>query len=345
MSNKSRFFVLLLKMLLCLGAWVLVHGEGAVAHAQTSGQEYFEQGNRLYNAKKYAEAVASYIKAIQTSPISQPMAYLNCARAYSMQNDSLQAKRYYEFYLQVVPEAANDRKVMGEYRAVERKIKKGQTYVRPPAQVSVITQLEASLSQGGPFLTRQGGGAFAYYDVLERTGFSEPSIFDYQKRLVSGLVAEIEREITPLAGQPLPNLDRIGWENVRHKLGRATQFPDVSVDKAKFERIEHTARGWEAYYRGDYAEAASLFDLASREDAPILSAFWGLMMAQFQIASTEAGDVNSVMATIDRTQRVYAKNSKEGLEGYFALLKAQAYRNVGDIPKSLEWLSIMQEAN
>ncbi|MCL2325373.1 MAG: hypothetical protein FWC40_02575 [Proteobacteria bacterium] len=344
MSNKSRFFVLLLKILLCLGACAVVYGERAAAHAQTSGQEYFEQGNRLYNAKKYAEAVASYIKAIQIAPMSQPMAYLNSARAYSMRNDSLQAKRYYEFYLQVVPAAASDRKVMGEYRAVEKKIKKGQTYVRPPAQVSVIAQLEASL-KGGPFLTRQGGGAFAYYDVLERTGFAEPSIFDYQKRLVSGLVAEIEREISPLAGQPLPNLDRVGWENVRNKLGRVTQFPDVSVDKAKLERIEHTARGWEAYYRGDYVEAASLFALASREEAPILSAFWGLMMAQFQIASTEAGDVNGIMATIDRTQRVYARNNQGGLEGYFALLKAQAYRNVGDIPKSLEWLSKMQEAN
>ncbi len=308
-----------------------------LAFAQSSGEELFLQGNSLYNQKKYQEAVASYVRAIQIQPMGQPKAYLNCARAYTMLKDYPSAQKYYEFYEEVDPDSAADRKVKAEYKAVEKKAK-GEDAVANASQMTVLNQINALLSSNGPYLTRQGNGVLAYYDVLIRAGYAEPNLYNIQKKIISGMTTELEIDITPPPGQPLPNLDRTGWEFIHTKISKLHQFADVQPDSKYLAAVETLASAWEAYYRGDYAEAKEAFHTACQYKPALPAAYWGRLMLNFQLENLDV-----LLDGIKETEAVYKKADITGMEPYFDLLRAQAYRNLGEIEKSLEWLSKMQE--
>ncbi len=308
------------------------------AYAQSVGEDLFLQGNQLYNQKKFAEAVASYGRAIQAQPQSLPKAYLNCARAYSMQKNYGASMQYYTFYAEVEPTAATDKKYKAEVKAIEKKAKSAP-YERAVAQTTVLKQLEQNINAGGPYWTRQGNGALAYYDVLIRAGFAEPKLYQLQQQIVNGLVNELENDIRPPAGQPLPNLDRTGWEHIRAKIAKTRQFLDVQPNAARMTAIESLAFAWEAFYRGDSTEAEKQFALACKAVPAIPAAHWGRVMLSFQL---ENNDV--LIEQIDTAERIYKDAGISHTTAYFALLRAQLYRNLGDTQKSLEWLSIMQSA-
>lgn len=305
--------------------------------SQSAQSSYFEQGNALYNQKKYDEAVASYIKAIQKTPKSMTKAYLNCARAYSMKKNYAASNAYYGYYAEVEPSASQDKKFKAEYSAMQKKARK-TPYIRDIAQSSVLSKLNEVLLQGGPFLTRQGNGALAYYDVLLRTGYAEPKLYAIQEKMVRGLEAELKQDVTPPHGQPLPNLDRPGWEFIRTKLAKARQFQDVAPDENILSAIESTALAWEAYYRGDYDEAEKSFEKACHGSIALPAAFWGRVVVSFQLEKNA-----DLLSQIDATEKVYEQAGITGVAQYFALLRAQAYRNLSDIESSLNWLSRMQD--
>ncbi|MBO4350142.1 MAG: tetratricopeptide repeat protein [Proteobacteria bacterium] len=308
------------------------------AYAQSSAQDYFEQGNSLYNQKKYSEAVASYHRAIQMQPHTQAKAYLNCARAYTQLGQYPAAVQYYSFYEKVAADAASDRKFNAEYKAAQKKNKSGN-YVRDNAQTTVLKQLEQTIKAGGPYLTQQGNGAFAYYDVLLRAGYAEPDLYELQQKLVSGMSEEIESDITPPPSQPLPNLDRTGWEYIRNKIARLRQFSDISPNASRLSAIESMAYAWEAYYKGDYETAQKQFDAACSSNPAIPAAYWGRVMLTFQ-----QGNSDMLINMISETEGVYQSANIEGTAPFFALLKAKAYQNMGDTASSLKWLKVMNEA-
>ena len=308
-----------------------------LAYSQSSGEELFLQGNNLYNQKKYQEAVASYVRAIQIQPMGQPKAYLNCARAYTMLKDYPSARKYYEFYEEVDPDSAADRKVKAEYKAVEKKAK-GQDAVQNASQTTVLNQINTLLASNGPYLTRQGNGALAYYDVLIRAGYAEPDLYYIQKKIISGMTTELEVDITPPPGQPLPNLDRTGWEFIHTKISKLHQFADVQPDSKYLSAVDALATAWEAYYRDDYVEAMKAFNTACQYKPALPAAYWGRLMLNFQLEK-----VDILLNGISETEAVYKKADITGMEPYFNLLRAQAYRNLREIEKSLESLSKMQE--
>lgn len=326
-----KIFIFMAVCVLCVSM-----GEGAYPDEVQPG--YFEQGNALYNQKKYQEAVSMYIRAIQANPRTKAKAYLNCARAYSMQKKFAQSLAYYRFYEGVASDAGGDKKFMAEYRAMQKRAS-GMKYERDATQSAVLAQLEHWISQGGAYLTRQGNGALAYYDVLIRAGYAEPALYDLQKRLVEGLVSELVREITPPLGQPLPLLDRLGWAFIRSKSEKARQFSDIALDSDIFESIEATALGWEAFYRGDYGEAQKQFLRACGSEYRIAAAYWGRVMVSFQL-----DDMSGMFEKIDEAERVYEAAHIDQTSAYFALLRAQAYKNQGNMSKSLEYLSVMRGA-
>lgn len=282
-------------------------------------QEYYLQGNRLYNARKYEEAVASYLRSIQAQPSSQPKAYLNCARAHVMLKNFPAAVKFYEFYFSLVPDAENDKKIRAEYKNAQSKAK-GNSVQPDSAQQTVLKQVENHLSEG-PFYNRQGNGALAYYDVLMRAGYADPHIFELQKKLVQGLSSEIEEDILPPKGQPLPNLDRAGWEFIESKLDKTRQFSDVQPDIQRLEAIQHTARAWEAFYRGDYDEARENFDAACSASPAIPAAHWGRLMLAFQ-----TDDFSQITERINQTENIYKDAGVAGVGRYFMLLRAQVDR-------------------
>lgn len=326
MTRFLRAFAALAMALALCAAYV------PAAFAQTS-DEFLAQGNANYNAKKYADAVKSYAKAIQLQPKTQLKAYLNCARAYNMLGDYVNSKRFYDYYFEVSGDTS-DKKVAAEYKAVTRKVKNDQNYVRPDDQARVLVQLQSTM-MSGPYINSQGGGAAAYYNFLMRTGFAEPMIADLQKQLVNGILSEISEEILPIQGQPLPALDRVGWENERNKLAKATQFVDVTPDQTLVKRIENTAFGWEAYHKSDYVQAVQFFDAACDDNHPIPAAYWGRMMTAFHTDSDEA-----IFQMIDKTESIY-KQAGYVYDAFFALLRAQVYKSQAKYNEALEQLDKM----
>lgn len=308
------------------------------ARAQNVENSYFSQGNSLYNQKKYEEAISSYIKSIQQAPHSAKKSYLNCARAYSMLKNYAASNQYYAFYQEVAPEGSSDRKFKAEYDAMKRKARQ-TPYVRDASQTTVLRQVKQMLETGGVFWNRQGNGILAYYDVLMRSGFAEPELYTIQRQIVAGLQAELESNITPPPGQPLPNLDRTGWVYIRNKIEKTRRFQDVPPDETKLRAIETTALAWEAFYRGDYEVANKQFDEACQKSPRLPAAFWGRVMLSFQL---EKNDV--LLEQIDEAEKVYQESHIQDVAHYFALLRAQVYRNLDNLNESLKWLDIMQGA-
>ncbi|MBQ1927297.1 MAG: tetratricopeptide repeat protein [Proteobacteria bacterium] len=322
---------LLASVFVWLGALCFVFGVSATAWGQTA-DEYYLQGNSLYNQKKFDDAVAAYRRAIQLQPESLPKAYLNCARAYSMKKDFISSDQYYSFYEEVDQDALKDKKVKAEHSAVAKKA--SYAYERDASQTTVLAQVKASLDANGPYFTRQNSGAFAYYDVLIRTGFAEPDLILIQQKLVKGITQEIEIDIMPPAGQPLPNLDRAGWGHIRQKMAKARQFADFPVDEKRFASIEQLVNAWEAYYRSDYETAAKAFDAACNAKPALPAAYWGRLMLLFQLEKND-----DLLAKIDEAEKVYEAEGVTNTGDFFMLLRAQAWRNLGDIQKSIQYLN------
>ncbi|MBR4985570.1 MAG: tetratricopeptide repeat protein [Proteobacteria bacterium] len=315
------------------GVFCMVFGFSAAVYAQ-SAQEYFEQGKAFYNKKKFDDSVAAFKRAIQLQPESIPMAYLNCARAYNMKKDFTASDQYYSFYEEIDQDALKDKKVKAEHDAVSKKAR--YAYERDASQTTVLEQVNSVLRANGPYYTRQNSGALAYYDVLIRTGFAEPELVTIQQKIVKGIAQEIEVEIQPPAGQPLPNLDRTGWAYIRQKLSKGRQFPDFPVDEKRFADIEALATGWEAFYRSDYDTAARAFDTACQAKQPMPAAYWGRLMLYFQLEKND-----SLLSMIDEAEKVYESQGVANTKMYFMLLRAQAWRNLGDIQKSMSYLDEM----
>ena len=307
----------------------------AQAYAQ-SAQEYYSQGNKLYNQKKYAEAIASYTRAIQAQPKTQPKAYLNSARAYLLERNYPAAVKYYEFYASVEPAADSDKKFKAEYKDAQNKAK-GASYMRDVSQTTVLKQLETELAQNGPYLNRQGNGALAYYDVLIRAGYAEPHIYELQQKLVAGLSAEIENDIMPPDGQPLPNLDRTGWEFIRSKIEKTKQLADGQPDANRLASIDAAAQGWENYYKGNYEESGKQFEIACQATPAIPAAHWGRIMLQFQTENT-----SKLLSLIEQTEQVYQSAGIKDTSRYFYLLKAEAYRSSNQMSQALTWINKIQ---
>ncbi len=333
----SRFVAHLLRSLASAFAAAVLCLTPLVASAQSSAQEFYSEGNANYNNKKYEDAVKLYIKAIQLQPKTMIKAYLNCARAYSMLNDFVNSKRFYDYYFEVSGNTA-DKKITAEYKAVVKKLKPSDTYVRPEEQARALVQLESTM-MSGPYINNTNGGALSFYAILIRTGFSEPMIADLQKQLANGILQEVLQEIQPVEGQPLPNLDRLGWEFERSKLSKAAQFPDVQPDAALLARIEKTAMGWEAYLKSEYTLAAQYFDAACDDEHPIPAAYWGRMMTAFHVDADAA-----IFKRIDQTEHVYKEAGYVHYDAYFALLRAQVYKSQGKFDQALEELDKMGAA-
>ena len=98
-----------------------------------------------------------------------------------MKKDFISSDQYYSFYEEVDQDALKDKKVKAEHSAVAKKA--SYAYERDASQTTVLAQVKASLDANGPYFTRQNSGAFAYYDVLIRTGFAEPDLILIQQKL------------------------------------------------------------------------------------------------------------------------------------------------------------------
>ena len=88
--------------------------------AERSAHRHFERGEKLYNLKKYDEALAEYQKAFDASPI--PDFLFNIAQCYRNLDNYEDAVFTYKRFLQQEPDAPNRDKVERLISDLEKKI-------------------------------------------------------------------------------------------------------------------------------------------------------------------------------------------------------------------------------
>ncbi len=93
--------------------------------AERSAHRHFERGEKLYNLKKYDEALAEYQKAFDASPA--PEILFNIAQCYRNLGNYEDAVFTYKRFLQQEPDAPNRDKVERLITELERKIDKAKS--------------------------------------------------------------------------------------------------------------------------------------------------------------------------------------------------------------------------
>ncbi|MDX9720265.1 MAG: tetratricopeptide repeat protein [Myxococcota bacterium] len=305
----------LLAFAVLLSAWV--------ARAQDANT-YLKLGNDLYNDGKYGDAVAAYTKAIQASPQGAVRAYLNRARAHNKLEQYPESVQYYQWYLELAPDADDLKKVKAEMKRVQKKLRSEEPWLGTESQRTALSQLDSAL-ESGPFLTAQGGGAAAIYDVLLRTDYATPKLALIQSTLYAGLMKEALSSATPAEDAPTARLDRAGWLLQVERLERAQTLLPL---EANGEALLLTARGWEALLRSDYARAAELFELAVRQrealSSAVPSALWGRALALLY----SAAPTDEIERAIDDVEGVFGGGSSSARDALL-LLEAKALQNEG----------------
>ena len=90
----------------------------------------YDKATRAYDVGKYAEAIEEYQKAYEIGG-DPPMLY-NIAQAYRLNNQPVEAVRFYKRYLQRAPNARNREDVERKI-AEQEKILEEQKKLQPPA--------------------------------------------------------------------------------------------------------------------------------------------------------------------------------------------------------------------
>jgi len=303
-------------------------------------EEMVREGNRAYNKRKYDQAVRAYTLAIQAAPDRAFKAYLNMARAYNQLRKYDHAAQYYEWYLGLEdPQRSkrDRRKVEAEFKRVARRRSKPVKNIVTTDQQNILVQLRGSLSEG-PFLTAEGGGALATYRLLIRTGYAAPDLRLLQQALASGLVEEAFRESLPFPGAPIPASGRDGWNLVMKRLDQAERFGyDASMQSIAIG-LRATARGWQAYFAGDFKRALDSFSDAITGYDKILAAHWGRVLAS---ARLDSGDFATTLKLLDEAEASYRAQHRE-LQPFMPLLRARILHLAGRDREAAQVIATVQ---
>ena len=218
-------------------------------------QRLLDQGRDAYNAKKYDEAADHYIRAAQTFP-TRPQAYRNLARTYFWEKAYAQAIVYYDFYLKLVPDAKDVGKVKRERKLAAQRAG-DDVWQRPDSQTRVLETLRDALTDGRAY-TQGGGGAWALYESLVRTGYVAPDLARIKQRLRKKLVDEFEGLLVSDSGQPVPILNLEEWQRQQMRLEAARSITEEPAVQKIIDRRLKIADAAIAMLNGRYDDAAKL---------------------------------------------------------------------------------------
>lgn len=248
----------------------------ALASAQGVSERLYDaamkQGNAAYNQQDYAAAATAYVAAIQSNPLGAT-AYRNLARSYFWDSKYAAATAYYDHYLRLAPTAEDIEQIKAERRlSAERS--RDEVYTLPEPQRMALEALGRELGSGHAY-TSGGGGAWALYETLLRTGYAEPALAQLRSRLARRLLDEFDATLMPAPGQLTPRLDLEGWQLQAERLAAARRIAD---DPALVEVLERRSTAVEAaiaMLTSQWEDAAKLARLArtSNPDLDFLTWF------------------------------------------------------------------------
>ncbi len=251
----------------------------AFALAQTAGQTPSErlhaaalqQGNTAYNQGDYEAAAEAYVTAIQQSP-SRPEPYRNLARAYFWASRYSDAAAYYDHYLRLAPDGADAEQIKAERRlAAERA--RDAVYTLPPAQRAALDAFGRELDSGRAY-TSGGGGAWALYETVLRTGYAEPALARLRRRLARRLLDEFDAHLVPDPDQLTPRLGLEGWQLQAERLAAARSIADDPVLNDVLAKRSTVVESAIALLTSQWEDAASLARLARTSNPDVDFLVW-----------------------------------------------------------------------
>lgn len=290
-------------------------------------QKVIDKGRDAYNANDYAKAARHYVRAAQLAP-QRPQPYRNLARTYFWKKEYTRAVVFYDYYLKLVPDARDVQKVKRERKLAAQRAG-DDVWQRPDSQTRVLSTLRDTLTEGNAY-TKGGGGAWALYKTLIRTGYAAPDLARLKQRVRKKLIDEFEGLLMTGSSQPVPILSLEEWQRQQMRLEAARSIArDSSLQKVidRRMRIVDTAI---ALLNGRYDDAADLSEeaLESNPDMPFVH--WYRMTAL-----AHAGRYDEARTALE----VYRKNLDEGTgeqKRYLEIMEAILAHRRGDPEKAAE---------
>jgi len=247
---------------------------GSETPATPSDDQYeqlLEQGRDAYNDNNYAEAAELYTEAAQLLP-NRPEAYRNLARTYFWRKDYPRAVVFYDFYLKLIPDAKDVAKVKRERKLAAQRAG-DDVWQRPDAQKRVSGALRDALTDGDAY-TEGGGGAWALYKSLIRTGYAAPDLARLKQRLRKKLVDEFEGLLLPDSDEPVPVLNLQQWQRQQMRLEAARSIAVESGVRKVIERRMTIVDTAIALLNGRYDDAADLAEQALEANPDMAFIHW-----------------------------------------------------------------------
>lgn len=270
-------------------------------------QRALEKGREDYNQGNYAAAAEHYVRAIQMNP-TEASVYRNMARTLFWKKDYPRAVAYYDFYLQTAPEGVDTQAVARERKLASQRAGDA-VWKMPESQKRVLEAFRDELTDGRAY-TEGGGGAWALYETLLRTGYAQPDLAHMKKRLRKRLLEEFEGRLVVASDEPTPQLPLDGWQRQQLRLEAAKSLTADSAFRRRVNRRMSLVDAALALLNGQYDTAADLAADAAERNPDMLFVRWyrlsALMEAEeYKKASAALEEFRSALPDADNPHRAY----------------------------------------
>lgn len=280
-----------------------------------------EMGRAAYNDENYQKATDAYLDAAQTFP-ERPEAYRNLARTYFWRKQYPRAGVYYDYYLQLVPAEKDVSKVKRERKLAADRAG-DDVWQRPDSQKRVLKALREALTDGEAY-TEGGGGAWALYEALLRTGYVAPELAHLRDRLRKKLVDEFEGLVVTDGDQPVPVLSLEEWQRQQMRLEAARSIADQPDLRKVVDRRMHVTDTALALLNGRHSDAAELAAEAIDRNPDMPFLYW-----YHSTALVEAGRPVRARQALDRFEQ-NTDAGQTGEDSYIEVLRAVLNDRTGD---------------
>lgn len=286
-----------------------------------------EKGRAAYNDENYQKAADAYLDAAQKFP-ERPEAYRNLARTYFWREQYARAGIYYDYYLQLVPAEKDASKVKRERKLAADRAG-DDVWQRPDSQKRVLEALREALTDGEAY-TEGGGGAWALYEALLRTGYVAPELAHLQDRLRKKLVDEFEGLVVTDGNQPVPVLSLEEWQRQQMRLEAARSIADEPGLRKVVDRRMGITETALALLNGRHGDAAELAAEAIEQNPDMPFLYW-----YRSTALVEAGRPEQARAALNRFERK-TETGQRGADSYIEVLRAVLNHRTGDTEAAAE---------
>lgn len=296
----------------------------AVAESEQDDSQYqraLEQGRSAYNEGDYEKAAEHFADAIQADP-ENSQTYRNLARTYFWKKDYAHAVVYYDHYLQLASTSGGADKIKRERKLAAQRAG-DDVWTIPDSQQRVLGALRDELTDGTAY-TKGGGGAWALYNTLLRTGYAHPDLARLKERLRTKLIDEFEGILVVETDQPVPVLSLDQWERQQRRLEAARSLTtDPAVRKIVDRRMKLVETAL-ALLNGRYGDAAELADKARKVNPDMPFVRWHQLSALIHAEKYDKAE-----ATIEQFRKRLGDDSDQKLK-YLRVLEAVIAQRKGN---------------